>query len=300
MKFIPVIKKNKRIFEFQNFQWIDIENPTENSLNALNLPFSIDQNFLEDALETGHLPKIEKTKDYTFMILRAYTATENEKAIEVGEISNKIAFFVHKNSLITIHRAAFDFIDRTPKNLESLDAVVLHLVNELLGTFEKPIKLQSDKMDQLEQNIFLHGGNNLSIEKLYFEKSKARLAKKILLITQNVINQFQVEDKLASTLQDLKDTILDLILRTEEVVEDSNALLNSYMTFTAQKSNDVMKLLTVFSAFFLPLTFIAGVYGMNFDNMPELNWEYGYFLILLVMAILAIIIYVWFKRKKII
>lgn len=290
----------KRKIQFDNFQWIDIENPSDIALSIPELPFSIDENFLEDALEAGHLPKIEKTRDYVFMILRAYTATENEKAIEVGEISNKIAFFIHKNTLITIHRAPFKFIETTPTTLESLDAVVLHLVNELLMTFDGPIKIQSDKMDQLEQNIFLKGGNNLSIEKLYFEKSKARLAKKILVIMQSVINQFKVEEKLASTLQDLKDTILDLILRTEEVVEDANALLNSYMTFTAQKSNDVMKLLTVFSAFFLPLTFIAGVYGMNFDNMPELHWEYGYFLTLTVMLIIAIIIYTWFKRKKII
>lgn len=278
---------------------MDIENPTEKTLHNLNLPFSIDQNFLEDALESGHLPKIEKTHDHVFMILRAYTATEHEKAIEVGEISNKIAFFIHEKALVTIHRAPFEFIDNTPKTFESPEAVVLYLVKELLTTFETPIKMQSDKMDQLERNIFLEGGNNLSIEKLYFEKSKARLAKKILVIMQDVINQFEVEEKYASTLQDVKDTILDLTLRTEEVVEDANALLNSYMTFTAQKSNDVMKLLTVFSAFFLPLTFIAGVYGMNFINMPELHWEYGYFLTLLVMLITAIIIFIWFKRKKI-
>lgn len=290
---------NKRIYSFPNFEWIDFENPSGSSLNSLELPFDIDPNFLEDAIESGHLPKIEKTNDYVFMILRAYTASEDEKAIEVGEISSKIAFFIHKNTLITIHRAPFRFLNEVPKTLETLDEVVLYLVKELLMTFERPIKLQSDKMDQLEQNIFLQGGNNLSIEKLYFEKSKARLAKKILVIMQDVINQFKVEDRLASTLHDLKDTIVDLILRTEEIVEDAKALLNSYMTFTAQKNNDVMKLLTIFSAFFLPLTFVAGVYGMNFVNMPELNWEYGYFLILFVMLITSVIIYVWFKKKKI-
>ena len=71
------------------------------------------------------------------------------------------------------------------------------------------------------------------------------------------------------------------------------------MTFTAQKSNDVMKLLTIFSAFFLPLTFIVGVYGMNFHNMPELKLEYGYFIALFVMFAIAILIYIWFKRKRI-
>jgi len=289
----------KTTYNFENFDWIDIQNPIENDILSMELPFSIDQNFLEDALETGHLPKIERTQDYVFMILRAYTASENEIAIEVGEISNKIAFFIHKKGLITTHRVSFDFLNNVPKNIETPDALALYLVNDLLMTFEKPLKLQSDKMDLLEQNIFLKGGNNLSIEKLYFEKSKARLTKKVLVIMQTVINQFKVQEDLASTLQDLKDTILNLILRTDEVFEDANALLTSYMTFTAQKSNEVMKLLTVFSAFFLPLTFIAGVYGMNFKNMPELEWKYGYFFIMIFMFLISLVIYLWFKRKKI-
>lgn len=286
-------------YNFDNFDWIDIENPIEKDILLMDLPFSIDENFLEDALEVGHLPKIERTQDYVFMILRAYTASEDEKAIEVGEISNKIAFFIHKDGLITIHSTAFNFLKKVPQELETPEEVALYLVNELLMTFEKPLKLQSDKMDLLEQNIFLKGGNNLSIEKLYFEKSKARLTKKVLVIMQTVISQFKVQPEMSSTLQDLKDTIINLILRTEEVVEDANALLTTYMTFTAQKSNEVMKLLTVFSAFFLPLTFIVGVYGMNFKNMPELEWSYGYFLILIFMFLIALGIYLWFKKKKI-
>ena len=117
---------------------------------------------------------------------------------------------------------------------------------------------------------------------------------------QNVINQVEVSDKSKSALQDIKDKILSLILSYDEVSEDSNNLLNTYLSVNAQKNNDVMKLLTIFSAFFLPLTFIAGIYGMNFENMPELTWQAGYFLTLGVMAIVAMVIYVWFKRKRII
>lgn len=101
-------------------------------------------------------------------------------------------------------------------------------------------------------------------------------------------------------MQDIKDKLLSLILTYEEVLENSNNLLNTYLSVNAQKSNDVMKLLTIFSAFFLPLTFVAGIYGMNFENMPELKWHLGYFLTLGVMVVIAIIIYVWFKRKRII
>ncbi len=291
---------DKKIKDFGHFQWIDIRNPLEESLTEIEFPFRLDINFLEDSLKSGHLPKLENTAEYTFIILRAYTASEDEKAIEVGQISNKIAFFVNKQAVITIHRASFSFLNNLPDNFDSSDELVLHIINELLQTFEIPIKTQSEKMDALEQSIFLKGGNDLSIEKLYFEKSKARLTKKILVIMQSVFNQFKVDESLHTNLQDVKDTLLDLTLRTEEVVEDANSLLNSYMSFQAKKSNDVMKLLTVFSAFFLPLTFIAGVYGMNFENMPELRWDYGYFLTLLGMLIIAIGIFLWFRRKKII
>jgi len=99
---------------------------------------------------------------------------------------------------------------------------------------------------------------------------------------------------------DIKDTLVNPILLYDEVNEDANNLLNTYHSVTARKSNDTMKLLTVFSAFFLPLTFIAGIYGMNFDFMPELHWKRGYLFSLGLMAIISAIIYVWFKRKKII
>ena len=288
-----------RVQEFDNFKWTDLENPTESELKSIAFPFDVDDNYLEDALELGHLPKIERTPDYLFVILRAYTGTESEKVIGVSQISNKVAFFINTNTLITIHRPSFNFIENTPNNFKNPDEIVLYLFNELLMTYDQPIQDQADKMDELGQNVFLKGGNNLSVEKLYFEKSKARLTKKILLITQSVFDQLRVDDNLSSTLQDLKDTILHLIFRAQEVVDDATSLLNSHMTFTAQKSNDVMKLLTVFSAFFLPLTFIVGVYGMNFHNMPELNLKYGYFITLVVMIVIAILIYIWFKRKKI-
>ena len=290
---------SKRIQSFDNFDWIDLENPTIDEIQSTSFPFKIDENLIEDALELGHLPKIEKTPDYLFIILRAYTADESERVIGVQQLSNKVAFFITDKTLITIHRASFKFIENTPTNFKSPEEVALYLFNEVLLTYDEPIRNQTDKMDEFEQDIFLKGGTNLSVEKLYFEKSKARLTKKILLITQGVFDQLKVEDSLSSTLQDLKDTVLHLTLRSEEMIDDATSLLNSHITFTAQKNNDVMKLLTVFSAFFLPLTFIVGVYGMNFHNMPELKLEYGYFVALFVMFVIAILIYIWFKRKKI-
>src|SRR5690606_19144771 len=96
-----------------------------------------------------------------------------------------------------------------------------------------------------------------------------------------------------------KDLLVSLILEYDELIENSLQLLNTYLSIQAQKNNDVMKLLTVFSAFFLPLTFIAGIYGMNFRYMPELTYQYGYLATWLVMLAISALIWIWFKRKQI-
>lgn len=289
----------KTVRKFEHFTWIDLEAVTEEDLKSLDLPFPVEENFLEDAMTAGHLPKYERLQDQYFIIMRAYQPSDIDKAIEVGELSNKLAFFVYPGGVLTVHRAKFDFIANTKKSYNSPDELILHLCNQLFLTYEKPLRKQADKMDELEREIFLNKSDNLTVEELYYEKAKARLTKKLLLIMQNVINELEIAPAFASKHQDVKDTALENILRSEEVIDDTNSLLNSYMSFTAQKSNEVMKLLTIFSVFFLPLSFIAGLYGMNFMFMPELEWKYGYFAILGLMLLVGILIYWWFKRRKI-
>ena len=99
--------------------------------------------------------------------------------------------------------------------------------------------------------------------------------------------------------QDIKDELLNLLTYNDESVENANQLMTTYLSISDQKNNEVVRLLTIFSAFFLPLTFIAGVYGMNFDFMPELNWKWGYFFSIGFMLLVVIVIYLWFRRKRI-
>ncbi len=291
---------SKIIRKYSCFEWIDLEKPTQEELKDVTQPFAIDFNLLEDSLEQGHLPKIEQLNDYTFIILRAYSAHHTAKVTTVGELSNKIAFFYNEGVLITVHRAKFDFLSTRPETFTSIEELVLDIFNEMLLTYEKPLHTQSDSIDEFEKLIFLQNGKSISVESLYFQKSKARISKKILQLTQNVFNQLTVSADSASLLQDLKETALNYTLHYDEVIEDVNSILNTYLSITAKRSNDVMKLLTVFSAFFLPLTFIAGIYGMNFHFMPELRWPNGYFIVLGLMLLISGLIYIWFRRRKII
>jgi magnesium transporter len=289
-----------KIKQFSSFRWTVLSNPDQAELERLTESFDLNINLLEDSLQHGHLPKLEEVEDYSFVIFRAYSAADDDLVTSVSELSNKIAFFINEHELLTIHRADFDFLKQLGDDYDNSEALMLDIIDLMIDSFDRPLQVQSDKIDAFERAVFLEDSKSISLKELYFQKSKARISKKLLTVSQHVLAQMTVSPSNASRLQDIRDSAMSSVLLYDEVSEDASNLMNSYLSITAGKSNDVMKLLTVFSAFFLPLTFIAGVYGMNFDHMPELRTAYGYFVTLALMGIISLGIYLWFKRKKII
>jgi len=288
---------------FDTFHWLDIKSPREEQFVEIAEKFGLEAFPVKDSLEPGHLPKIEKLKDYSFLILRAYTADEDDNVATVEGLSNKIAFFFNEKQLITIHRNPFVFIDdalASKKPFGSVYELLIDLIREIIMTFEKPSQWQLEQIDAVEEKIFLKRHAKISLEDLYFQKAEARISKKLLLLTQNVVSQMEIPAPQLSAMEDVKDKLVKLILNFEEVLEDANNLMNTYLSVAAQKNNEVVKLLTIFSAFFLPLTFIVGIYGMNFDFMPELRWKFGYGYVMLLMLLVCVVIFIWFRRRKII
>lgn len=285
---------------FENFVWIDITNPSKAGLTQIAEEHDLNLFHLSDSIETGHLPKFERLTNHDFLILRAYTAPVNNRITTIPDLSNKIAFFYNKDKLITIHKTEFEFLSNLSGKYKSPEDLLLHFINQMIETYTKPTTALSDKIDVIERVIFLKDHTKVSLEVLYYLKAQTRITKKLLHITQNVVNQLDLDPKLKFALQDVKDSLLSLLLSYDEVMENANNLLNTYHSVSSQKSNDVMKLLTIFSAFFLPLTFIAGIYGMNFDNMPELHFANGYAIVWVVMIAISVLIFLWFRRKRII
>lgn len=269
-------------------------------LEEIAKDYSLDIFQIRDSLEVGHLPKFEKNENYNFLILRAFTANKTDRITNINELSNKIAFFYNNNKIITIHRSDFSFFENIPTTFPSSEIFLVFIIHKMINTYSEPSMNLSNKIDRIEKIIFLKDYSKISLEDLYFQKSQTRITKKVLQITQNVIGQIEVDESTKTALQDIKDQLLNLLLVYDEVLEDTNSLLNTYMSINTLKSNNVMKLLTIFSAFFLPLTFIVGIYGMNFEHMPELKWNLGYYFALGLMIGVSIIIFFWFKRKKII
>jgi magnesium transporter len=136
------------------------------------------------------------------------------------------------------------------------------------------------------------------LSELYQIKRKSLMSKKLLLFSQEAVSSIKLPDSESDDLQDTRDLHLKLLNIYDQIHEDVSNLVNFYLSISAQKTNEVIKVLTIFSVFFMPLTFVAGIYGMNFDYMPELRERWGYPALLGFMLLLSGLIYVWFRRKK--
>lgn len=285
--------------EFLHFEWVDLENPKMSELSELVRPFGISLHTLKDALQIGHLPKIEKAGEFNFLILRAFSVSKDENFSEIAALTNKIGFFFNDRMLVTIHQKHFSFLQKVEGDFENPEALILKITEKMLETYEDPADWLSDEMDRFEQGIFLNKNKKFSVENLYYDKAKARACKKLMLLTQMVLNQIQVKPSNQPQLQDLKETVASLILQFDDFLDEANSLLNIHLASNSQKTNEVMKLLTVFSAFFLPLTFVVGVYGMNFEFIPELRWQFGYYITWGIMVGISVLIFIWFRKKSI-
>jgi magnesium transporter len=169
----------------------------------------------------------------------------------------------------------------------------------MLETYKKPTTDLALKISDIEKTIFLKDHRNVLLKELYYIKSQSRILRKVLHITQAVVEQIKVNEHQSSFYQDIRDQLLQFSTVIDECVENANQLMTTYLSISEQKNNEVVRLLTIFSAFFLPLTFIVGVYGMNFDFMPELKWKHGYIFAITLMLTVVFVIYIWFRRKKI-
>lgn len=281
------------------FEWIDITAPDPERLQELAAEYQLDLFQIKDSLLPGHLPKIETGEQYTFIIMRAFTGNEKAPEGSINEISNKLAFFFNHTKLITIHRTPFPFLENLASDYATPVLLMLAMIRRLLQTFQAPLRSLQAQLDEAEEALFITKKGKLSPEELYYQKAKVRTLKRLIQLNQAVLNELEVSAAETSALQDARDRALALLVTCEELLDDQNSLMNTYLSLNASRTNEVMKLLTIFSAFFLPLTFIAGIYGMNFEVMPELRWPWGYYFALGLMLVVAVVVYVWFKRRRI-
>ena len=287
-----------------NIKWIDITEPSVQEMETISKEYNLHYQLVRDCMQPDHLPKYDLVDDVNFLILRYFSHVFDNKMATIQELSNKIAIFYTKDFLITIHKEHIQFLSNIEKkyiekgNCSGSEEAVTKILWHALETFDDPAQRLSEQVDFYENHILLRNIGNEQIEALYYIKRQASISNKILLLMAEPINHIRTLPKDDPALQDVKDQHLKILTLYNQILEDVNNLMNLYMSFSAQKTNEVIKVLTIFSVFFMPLTFLVGIYGMNFDFMPELRQTWGYPAVLILMAAITLIIYQWFKRKK--
>lgn len=292
-----------KIINQQNFKWIDLFNPSKEEMQEIAEKCNLNFYNLADSLEPNHLPKFETENGVNFLILRVVHKGE-KKDTNIESLSNKIAIFFNESLIITIHRIEMPFIDEivtkclNKEETISTNMVIIKILKCVLQTYNDSILHIINRLESYENKLFLKSPNSRVLQNIYSLKRKTNLCTKLLILSDEVINSVKPTKQEKAAHQDVKDLYLKLTTLYEQVMDDLNNLLNLYISLSSQKTNEIMKTLTIFSIFFMPLTFIAGIYGMNFHFMPELDYKWGYPIIIFIMFIITLIIYYWLKRKK--
>lgn len=295
---------NTSKFKDSEIIWTDITNPTNEELEKVSKQYDLNPYTFIDSLDPDHLPKYEEHNNTHFFILRVLEhAQQHEQTVH--EMTSKIAVFYNENFIITIQKKEQPIMDNIQKTcidsgiVNSPQSMAIKIIWETLHTYDHPVFKLSEEIDYFESKVFLKKNVPTDlVEGMYYLKRKAGICKKLLLLTNEVLNSVKIEEREKPALQDARDLHLKLLTLYDQVQDDANNLLNIYLSLSARKTNDVMKILTIFSVFFMPLTFIAGIYGMNFKFMPELETKWGYPSALLAMGIVSVVIFIWFRRKK--
>ena len=293
------------IYRNDHCEWIDVESPTENDLAFLHERYDINTLFLEDTIDPNHLPKFEQDFMVKFFLMRENTELERSSLNTISDISTKLGVFLFPNLIITVHRmrnrSIYEFRKEImlDENKEiTADKIVLDLALKVLKSYDDESKNLLEKMDNMENEIFFFFSNNThQIRILFTLKRKSGLNTRILNISGDWVSKFKLLNLEQAEVTDLQDTYKDVMADFEHLNAQVTNLISMFLALSDQKSNQVMKVLAIYSMYFFPMTFIAGIYGMNFDFMPELDYKWSYFITLGVMAIIALLTFLYVRRK---
>jgi magnesium transporter len=292
------------------FSWIDVVGPSPAELRELAARYGLHAMAVQDCLDPEHLPKYERIGDANFLILRVFDSAAPETASSVQELTRKIAIFSRPELTLTIHRVDLPVVAEVrerfaaagPETERTPLALLAALVNRALDSYEKPLQHAEDTLDTMEERLFRDGGGGRtevpSLQRIHVLKRRVNLIKRMLWQTQSVIHRFApAEGRSLPVYQDLRENAESYFFWADELHEEVHNLLEIYVAMASHRTNEVMRVLTVFSAFFLPLTFLVGVYGMNFRHMPELETRWGYPAALALMLGISLGIFIWFRRR---
>ncbi len=290
----------------ENFQWVDILDMKPEDISDISKKYNINHLLLEDCIDPNHLPKFENLDGLKFFLTRLNTSTERLSLNTISDVSTKLGIFLRDNLIITVHRIENDAIKTIIAQIKNNKfthvnpyKIALELGKKIFASFDKENESLLEQLDKMENEIFLKNVSNTSqLKRLYRFKRKVGLNLKVLNLSSEWVYSFEKMPLEEVEIKDLKDSYKDAISDFEHLTYQTTNLMSLFLALSDQKANQVMKTLAVYSVYFLPITFIAGLYGMNFEFMPELRHPYGYFAVLGLMLLIVIITFIYVRRRK--
>lgn len=295
--------------KFNDFVWVDLIEPKKEDLRNLSKEFNIIDRIILNAMDPEHLPKYEAIEDGLVLYLRVIDLKKKYKAINIQELTTKITIIIKGNLLLTLHRLDQEFLEQ----MRNDDSVVSKNRNEIirlitkhaLKSFDEALNNLEVKADEFEEKIFKDSKSKTLLREGYNLKRKASAFKKVMKFYSDTFQYMSThKEYMWNDFQAEKEISDRLLFYIDDVQENISGVLNLHLAIASNKTNEasfktneVMRVLTVFSIFFLPLNFLVGVYGMNFKYMPELDHPYGYFAVLILMALVSIFIFGWVYKK---
>ena len=305
-------KKNGDLIEHATLQqlsspdiawyWIDFYAPTEKEAALLKEFFQFHPLAIEDCFHYLQRPKLDFYEGYLFFVLHAL----NQKTLR----SEEVDLFVGENYIVTFHLKEAPYIDRVIRKLKGSDKaresgpehMAYMLIDQLVDDYFPIIYQIEDRLNEIEDEEGHKTYGTLMNEVFGIRSDLLKLRRTIIPMRDllyRIVNTNMMKSD--ANRQAYFNDIYDHLLKLTEIVESNRDmtadLRDSYQTLNSNRMNAIMMTLTIVSTIFIPLTFIVGVYGMNFDNMPELHWKYGYFGVLIFMGLLVSGMLLWFKHK---
>lgn len=293
----------------ESVTWLNVEGVHDlNIVKQVGKTFDLHPLMLEDVVNTEQRPKIDAFDDYLFIVLKMLAYDIRLDAIVVEQVS----IVLSKKFVLLFQEPGGDVFDtlreriRNPKSRlrkEDNSYLAYSIIDTIVDNYFFILEKLNEKIDELSDHIISNPTQDVPM-RLHALKRQMLFLRKSIWPLRDVLNLLLKEhrgllsDPTLFYLRDVLDHTVQVIDNLEMMREMLSALLEVYLSKINMKTNEVIKVLTVIATIFMPITFVASIYGMNFHDMPELHWPLGYAMVWSVILLITIIMLIYFRRKR--
>lgn len=301
---LPDDLTNRRVVSWLNYSGIH----DSILLEQLSGKLQVHSLALEDIQNLEHRPKIEEFGSLLLIIFKMLRWDEESSSID----SEQVSLLLGKEFVVTFQERGGDVFDPIRERIRKgtgrirksgADYLAYTMIDTVIDNYYLIVERVEEKIEELEEAIH-EESREFEITRLHHFKRQAIALRRAVwplreMISTCIRDEYQLIDKKTKLfLKDVYDHVLQVADSVEIIRELLLSLTDSYNSRISNSTNSVMSILTVIATIFIPLTFIAGIYGMNFSYMPELNWRWGYFAVLGVMGVVGVLMFFLFKKRK--